>query len=164
MALKPPEFVFVHSYSSTADNWHDVMLGKNGVDGRIGKAQKLADEYSIPLIANDMADARNRKLYRDLGITNLATARNTRDEVVSALNASVDGAVLFVTSPDHLPRVVRDVMAENGVHCLFAASDISFSPSGAKGVNVIEPAHEKYPVHNIRDSQSPTEPDKIASR
>ncbi|AXX99205.1 YdcF family protein [Profundibacter amoris] len=164
MALKPPEFVFVHSYSSTADNWHDVMLGKNGVDGRIGKAQKLADEYSIPLIANDIADARNRKLYRDLGITNLATARNTRDEVVSALKASVDGAVLFVTSPDHLPRVVRDVMAENGVRCLFAASDISFSPSGAKGVNVIEPAHEKYPVHNIRDSQSPTEPDKIASR
>ena len=156
MGLKPPEFVFVHSYSSTADNWHDVMLGTNGMDGRIGKAQKLADEYSIHLIANDMADARNRKLYRDLGITNLATARNTRDEVVSALKASVDGAVLFVTSPDHLPRVVRDVMAENGVHCLFAASDISFSPSGAKGVNVIEPAHEKYPVQNANDS-----PDRI---
>lgn len=164
MALKPPEFVFVHSYSSTADNWHDVMLGKNSLDGRIGKAQKLAAEYAIPLVANDMADTQNRNLYRELGITNLATARNTHDEVVSALRASVDGAVLFVTSPDHLPRVVRDVMAENGVHCLFAASDISFSPSGAKGVNVIEPAHEKYPVQNAGERQSRTEPDKIASR
>jgi hypothetical protein len=157
MALKPPEFVFVHSYSSTAGNWQDVMLGANGLDGRIGKAQKLATEYSIPLVANDMVDIQNKNLYRKLGITNIETARNTRDEVISALRASVDRAILFVTSPDHLPRVVRDVMAENGVHCLFAASDISFSPSGAKGVNVIEPAHEKYPVQNIGDRQSRAE-------
>ena len=154
MAFKPPEFVFVHSYSSTADNWRDVMLGKSGMDGRVTKARILADQFSIPLVANDMVDGQNKTLHRELGITNLETARNTRDEVISALDASVDGAVLFVTSPDHLPRVVRDAMAENGVHCLFAASDISFSPFGAKGVKILEPAHEKHPVRNAGDSQS----------
>jgi hypothetical protein len=137
------DFVFVHSYSSCEENWEVVSIGYKAQLGRITKAVKLADELGVPVVANDKIDDRNHACYDAYGIENLYTARNTKEEVRSALKKSQSGKVLFVSSPDHLPRVVRDVLALGGTSALFAASDTAFSQIGVKGVVVTEPPHKK---------------------
>jgi len=137
------DFVFVHSYSSCEDNWDVVSIGNGTLLGRITKAVQLADELGVPVVANDKIDVRNHSCYDAYGIENLYTARNTKEEVRSALAKSNSGKVLFVSSPDHLPRVVRDVLALGGTSAFFAASDTAFSQVGVKGVVVEEPAHKK---------------------
>jgi hypothetical protein len=137
------EFVFVHSYSSNSPNWCDVMLGDGAASGRVGRALDLGRELGIPVVANDSRDRRNHALYNDKGIRNIGTALNTEDEVQSALSLSSHGRVLFVTSPDHLPRVVRDTLVAGGVNCLFCASGVPFSEEGVRGVRVLEPEHHK---------------------
>lgn len=141
--MRSLEFVFVHSFTSKAGNWAEVMLGDEGRSGRLMRAEALAADLGLPLIANDATDAQNSALYAERGIENLNTARNTRDEVRFALDRSARGGVLFVSSPDHLPRIVRDALSLGGTRCLFAASDIPFSEDGAGGVVVQEPAHLK---------------------
>ncbi|MDF0599279.1 hypothetical protein P1J78_00910 [Psychromarinibacter sp. C21-152] len=103
----------------------------------------LARDLDVAVIANDARDENNAALYEARGIRNLGTALRTRDEVVSALAHSRTGEVLFVSSPDHLPRVVRDAMAQGGTRALFAASDVPFSAYGPGQVDIREPAHRK---------------------
>ena len=136
-------FVFVHSYSSEAPNWSEVVLGIGEREGRLCTARRLAREFDLPIVANDGLDARNRACYEAHGIENIGTARNTYDEVVSALVRSGPGRVLFVSSPDHLPRVVRDALAAGGAGSLFTASEVAFSQAGAAGVSIGEPPHAK---------------------
>lgn len=145
MSECPVDFVFVHSYSSNMPNWQDVVIGDETRQGRLLRAQRLARDLQVPVIANDSFDARNDDLYRQHGVQNLRTALNTRDEVTSALAQSPRRAVLFVSSPDHLPRVVRDALRLGGSRCLFASSDVSFSEIGVNGVEVREPHHAKKP-------------------
>ena len=73
----------------------------------------------------------------------MVTAKNSADEVLVALQKAAGQPVMFVTSPDHLPRVVREVMISGGENRLFAASDVEFSESGAQGATVTEPPHAK---------------------
>jgi hypothetical protein len=137
------EFVFVHSYSSNAGNWRQVMLEDGTKQGRVPRAIAVARQLQVPGVANDSLDAVNAALYQNLGIENLMTARDTKAEVISALACRRAGEVLFVTSPDHLPRVVRDALAQGATRSLFMASDISFSDTGPQAVAVREPLHEK---------------------
>lgn len=137
------ELVFVHSYSSSSENWQEVMVGTEGRQGRITRASNLAMEFSVPLLADDLRDAGNHALFQRYGIENLGTAVCTRDEVRAALARSSTGAVLFVSSPDHLPRVTRDVLACGGAKSLFAASDVAFSSGGAAAVRIDEPPHRR---------------------
>lgn len=102
------------------------------------RAQSIAQAFDLPLIANDAEDEQNIALSRHEVIRNLGSARNTRDGARSALAASDAGGVLFVSSPDHLPRVVRDAVAEGGACAMFAASDIAFSAIGAAAVEIWE--------------------------
>lgn len=134
-------FVFVHSYSSAETNWRDVMVGSKTKPGRILTARAWAGRFDLPILANDSIDPDNAALLNEWGIENLATARNTRDEVESALELAQDKCVIFVSSPDHLPRVVRDAMAAGGFGSLFAASPVSFSASGPEAVIIKEPKH-----------------------
>ena len=136
----PVEFVFVHSYRSDAPNWSAVMLGDDDRKGRLRVAQDLAAALGVRVVADDKLDHGNHELYRAEGVANLCTALRTRDEVRSALEQSKTGRVLFVSSPDHLPRVVRDALSLGGVHALFASSEISHSQVGAAGVEIVEPA------------------------
>lgn len=142
--MKLVEFVFLHSYSSVAPNWHDVVMGHSGQAGRLTRAMQLAQDLACPVIANDARDGENAALYESKAILNLGTACNTQDEVVSALAHSQFGRVLFVSSPDHLPRIVRDTMTAGGCHALFAASDVPFSEPGPSQVEIVEPAHQKH--------------------
>ena len=135
--------VFVHSYTSEAPNWSEVVFGIGGREGRLCTARRLAREFGLPIVANDGMDAGNRACYAAHGIENIGTARNTYDEVVSALVRSGSGRVLFVSSPDHLPRVVRDALAAGGAGSLFAASEVAFSQTGPAGVTIGEPPHAK---------------------
>jgi hypothetical protein len=141
--VKLVEFVFLHSYSSVAPNWHDVVMGLNEQAGRLTRAMQLAHNIACPVIANDARDEENAALYESKAILNLGTACNTQDEVVSALAHSQFGRVLFVSSPDHLPRIVRDATAAGGTHAFFAASDVPFSDQGPSQVEIVEPAHRK---------------------
>jgi hypothetical protein len=109
-------------------------------EGRLLTALRYSKALAVPLIADDLVDKRNHELFRDYGIINLMTARRTADEVESALSYSKTGRILFVSSPDHLPRVVRDVLARGGSKAVFAASSIEFSVPGVAGVKVTEPA------------------------
>ncbi|KEO57105.1 hypothetical protein [Thioclava indica] len=137
------EFVFVHSYSSKAENWAQVMLGDDSNSGRLTRAIALAEELKLPLLANDALDDENARLFASHEIPNLGTARNTADEVRLALEYSDRRAILFVSSPDHLPRVVRDALVLRGNSCVFASSDVPFSETGVEAVEVREPAHLK---------------------
>lgn len=136
-------FVFVHSYSSEEANWHEVMVGTEARPGRLLTARNLALSWGVEIVANDSIDPTNHALLAEWGIRNLGTARNTRDEVESALELAGDEGVVFVSSPDHLPRVVRDAMAANGFRSIFAASSAPFSSVGAAGVVITEPAHRR---------------------
>lgn len=142
------EFVFVHSYTGRARNWHAVMVGDGEREGRIATAKRLASALSVPVIANDKHDLANHDLFAREGIENIGTAERTRDEVQTALDRSRSGAVLFVTSPDHLPRVVRDVLAAGGLRALFASSDIPFSEKGPAAVEIKEPPHGSEVQHH----------------
>ena len=145
------EFVFVHSYSSEALNWQAVMIGDREREGRIATAKRWADAFSVPVVANDKHDTGNHDLFVREGIENICTALRTRDEAQAALDRSRSGAVLFVTSPDHLPRVVRDVLAAGGLRALFASSDIPFSEKGAAAVEIKEPPHgSEVPHHDAQ--------------
>ena len=135
--------VFVHRYNSETSNWSKVVFGLGGREGRLCTARRLAREFNLPIVANDGLDARNRACYAPHGIENIGTARYTYDEVVSALVRSGPGRILFVSSPDHLPRVVRDAMAAGAAGSLFAASEVAFSQAGAAGVSIGEPPHAK---------------------
>ena len=137
------DFVFVHSYSSAAPNWEEVMIGNRDCLGRIARAIRIAEDFGLHIFANDAEDQMNAALYSRSGIANLCTAHDTCDEVASAIAHSRSGGVIFVSSPDHLPRVVRDVMARGATRALFAASDVPFSAPGPGGVEVIEPCHKK---------------------
>lgn len=141
--MKLVEFVFLHSYSSVAPNWHDVVMGQNEQAGRLTRAMQLARNLACPVIANDARDEENAGLYESKAILNLRTACNTQDEVVSAIAHSQFGRVLFVSSPDHLPRIVRDATAAGGTAAFFAASDVPFSDHGPSHVKIVEPAHRK---------------------
>lgn len=142
MAANPMqvEFVFVHSYRSDAPNWRAVMQGDAGRAGRLRTARAWADRLGVPVLANDRIDTGNHALYARDGVTNLATALRTEDEVRSALAHSRTGRVLFVSSPDHLPRVARDAMKLGGTGALFAASEVPHSTAGAAGVMISEPS------------------------
>ena len=61
-----------------------------------------------------------------MGIENINTALNTKDEVISALARSGRGRVLFVKSPDHLPRVACDALAAGGLGSVFVAWECLF--------------------------------------
>lgn len=141
-------FVFVHSYSSEAPNWSEVVFGIGEREGRLCTARRLSHEFGLSIVANDALDAGNRACYAAHGIENIGTARNTYDEVVSALVRSGAGRVLFVSSPDHLPRVVRDALAAGGVASLFAASEVAFSQAGPADVTIGEPPHAKEQREN----------------
>lgn len=137
-ALEPRiAFVFVHSYSSAAQNWADVMVGTDAAPGRLPAALSHAEALGVPVVADDREDAQNRALYERHGVQNLGTALRTQDEVRSALAHAGSARVLFVTSPDHLPRVVRDVMAAGGTLSLFAAAATAFSKAGADRKSVV---------------------------
>ncbi|WP_415893399.1 hypothetical protein ACMXYN_02785 [Neptuniibacter sp. PT8_73] len=137
------EFIFVHSYSSNSTNWHKVVWGFDDKSGRLSKALYLSDKLGVPVVADDKYDQKNHISYSEHGVKNLKTAENTLQEVKSALNYSEMGRVLFVTSPDHLPRVVRDVMLLGGESSFFSASDVPFSTFGVEGVLIQEPPHQK---------------------
>jgi len=137
------EFVFVHSYSSRMSNWRDVMLGDGTRCGRLARAQAIARELDLSIIADDASDQKNRVLYQEAGLTNIGRAYNTADEVRHALDHSRHQAILFVTSPDHLPRVVRDVLAHGATQSLFMASEVPFSGAGAGAILIEEPRHMK---------------------
>lgn len=141
------QFVFLHSYSSASENWKEVVFGSEGRSGRLTRAQSIVRDFDLPLLANGAEDEQNIALHRCEAIQNLGSARNTRDEVRSALAASDTGGALFVSSPDHLPRVVRDTMAEGGTHALFAASDIAFSATSAAAIEIREPPHRRLARH-----------------
>jgi hypothetical protein len=138
-----PKFVFVHSYSSRAENWESVMVGTDERTGRLRRALDLAEHFGVSTVANDRHDDENAARFAALGVHNLKTAERTLDEVRSALAFSGGEPVLFVTSPDHLPRVVRDVFRCGGHTSLFAASDVPFSTQGVEAVEVIEPGHTR---------------------
>lgn len=104
---------------------------------------QLAHGLACPVIANDAHDQENAVLYDRTAISNLGTAFNTQDEVVSAITHSQFGRVLFVSSPDHLPRIVRDATVAGGTQAFFAASDVPFSDRGPSEVKIVEPAHRK---------------------
>lgn len=55
---------------------------------------------------------------------------------------------LFVSSPDHLPRVVRDALAAGGAGSLFATSDAVFSQAGRASVSIGERPHAKERPQN----------------
>ena len=137
------EFVFVHSYSSRMANWRDVMLGEGIRSGRLARAQAIAKDLDLTIVADDASDRNNRALYQEAGITNIGRAYNTADEVRHALDHSRYRAVPFVTSPDHLPRAVRDVLARGATQSLFMASEAPFSGAGAGAVIIEEPRHIK---------------------
>ncbi len=138
------EFVFLHSYSSMAQNWQDVMIGDTEQAGRLTRAMMLARDLACPVVANDASDQKNAAIYGQNHILNLGTAYKTQDEVISALAHSQFGRVLFVSSPDHLPRIVRDAMTAGGSNAFFAASDVPFSEPGPSQVEIVEPAHQKH--------------------
>lgn len=119
------------------------MLGDDAALGRVDRALEIGKELGVPVVANDRLDRRNWTLYKKMGIENINTALNTKDEVISALARSVRGRVLFVTSPDHLPRVARDALAAGGSDSVFVASEVPLSEAGAEGVQILEPAHNK---------------------
>ncbi|MBY5269435.1 NAD-dependent epimerase/dehydratase family protein [Spiribacter salinus] len=150
----PPKFVFVHSYSSRADNWEPVMVGTDERTGRLRRALDLADQLGVSTVANDRHDDRNAALFAAFGVHNLKTAERTLDEVRSALALSGGEPVLFVTSPDHLPRVVRDVFRCGGYTSLFAASDVPFSMQGVEAVEVTEPGHTRLSSFDSKPSHS----------
>ncbi len=141
--IRKLEFVFVHSYSSRMANWRDVMLGDGTRSGRLARAQAIAKELDLTIIADDASDPKNRALYEEAGVTNIGRAYKTADEVRHALDHSRNRAVLFVTSPDHLPRVVCDVLAHGATQSLFMASEVPFSGAGAGAVIIEEPRHIK---------------------
>lgn len=138
------EFVFVHSYSSRSHNWMDVMVGTGDKPGRLLRALALASASGVKVLADDKYDKENMRLLDEFRIENLKTARRTRDEAQSALNHSATGSVLFVTSPDHLPRVVRDVLALGGTKALFTSSEVPFSRTGPASVIVREPPSKNH--------------------
>ena len=135
------EFVFVHSYTGRARNWRAVMIGDGQREGCIATAKRLAGAFSVPVMADDKHDPANHALFAREGIENIGGAERTRDEVFAALNCSRSGAILFVTSPDHLPRVVRDVLAAGNTRAMFASSEIPFSEGGPAAVEIDEPPH-----------------------
>lgn len=115
------------------------MVGTEGQPGRVLKALALASEWDVRVVADDAYDGKNGQLLERFGIENFRTAKRTQDEARSALDHSVHGRLLFVTSPDHLPRVVRDVLALGGTNALFCSSDVPFSEAGVGAVIVDEP-------------------------
>ena len=120
------------------------MIGSDGRSGRLNRATTLARELDLPVIADDTADNKKAAFYDRHEILNLNDAYNTWDEVISALAHSRTGGVLFVTSLDHLPRVVRDAMAQGATNALFASSDVPFFEVSPSDVQVLEPKHQKH--------------------
>ena len=118
------------------------MEGTDTKKGRLPTAFDLAEAFSLNVVADDAIDPDNQNLLRNWGVENIGRARNTRDEVVSALTEAGSDGVIFVTSPDHLPRVVRDALAAKGQGCLFAASEVPFSDDGPTAVKIEEPPHQ----------------------
>ena len=150
MSVTDYDFIFVHSYSSNAPNWQQVQIGCAARKGRILAALDIAASFGLPVIANDGIDTTNQRCFELYGIENLRTARNTAEEVESALRKSALGRVIFLTSPDHLSRVVREALARGAYDALFASSEVSFSREGAGGVRIVEPPHAKH----MRDSEA----------
>jgi hypothetical protein len=119
------------------------MVGTDEHAGRLKRALDLAEGFGVSTVANDRHDGENDALFAAFGVRNLKTAERTIDEVRSALAFSGGEPVVFVTSPDHLPRVVRDVLRYGGHTSLFAASDVPFSMQGIEAVQVTEPGHTR---------------------
>lgn len=120
------------------------MMGYKSQPGRLRKAKQMSRILNLPIVANDGFDPLNNRLFKKTNVENIGTALNTRDEVYSAL---VRGSwVLFITSPDHLPRVVKEVMILGGYSSVFMASETQFSTPGVLGVEVLEPSHLKPTV------------------
>lgn len=144
ITLELPAFVFVHSYSSCNPNWHEVMVGDGKKVGRLSKAKAVAAELGLVVRANDKLDHKNKDLLKSEGVLVSETAVCTGDEIKYALDVAQNKSVVFVTSPDHLPRVVRDALLLGGSMSWFLASDIPFSAEGVGGVSVVEPDHKAY--------------------
>mgnify|MGYP007057112971 CR=1 FL=1 len=119
------------------------MIGTRTCTGRLLRGQNLADELRVPLVASDRWDRVNRELFERFKVLNLKTAERTIEEVQSALEFSGGKPVFFVTSPDHLPRVVRDVLSCGGLNSIFGSSDSAFSTQGVADVKGREPGHSK---------------------
>ena len=119
------------------------MVGTGERTGRLKRALDFAEYFGVSTVANDYHDEKNAALFAEFGVYNLKTAERTIDEVRSALTFSGGEPVIFVTSPDHLPRVVRDVLRCGGYTSLFAASDVPFSMQGIEAVQVTEPGHTR---------------------
>lgn len=142
-----PEFVFVHSYTSLAANWRLVMLGDDLRKGRLTRALDLAEAWQVPIFASDVSDQENGALYARHHVQNLANARRTLEEIRAARAKSQSGVIMFVSSPDHLPRVVRDCMAVGLTRSVFMASDVAFSDDGPAAVQIGEPRHRADSVN-----------------
>jgi hypothetical protein len=147
-------FVFVHSYFSRADNWLSVTVGTDESTGRLRRALDVSEQLGVSTVANDRHDDKNAALFAAFGVHNLKTAERTLDEVRSALVFSGGEPVVFVTSPDHLPRVVRDVFRCGGYRSLFAASGVPFSMQRVEAVEVIEPGHTRLSSLDPKPSHS----------
>lgn len=104
-------FFFLHASSSQPANWADVMIGISGRNCSLLNMQELATMLCLRVVGNDKLDEKNRALSIEHGIENLATALKIETKVRTALNSNPCRSVLFVSSPDHLPRIVRDVRA-----------------------------------------------------
>jgi len=130
------------------------MVGTDEHAGRLRRALDLAEHFGVSTVANDRHDQQNAALFAAFGVRNLKTAERTIDEVRSALAFSGGEPVVFVTSPDHLPRVVRDVLRCGGYTSLFAASDIPFSRQGVQAVEVTEPGHTRLSGIDSKPSYS----------
>lgn len=139
------DLVFLHSYSSSNQNWESVVLGQDGKEGRLTTAKRLAAHFQVRVIASDRSDDKNISLYKTENIANLKAADSTQEEIRSALSFDRSARWLFVSSPDHLPRVVRDVLAQGAAGSLFCASQIQFSCAGPQAVEISEPSHRKHP-------------------
>jgi hypothetical protein len=130
------------------------MVGTDERTGRLRRAVDLAEHFDVSTVANDRHDDKNAALFAAFGVHNLKTAERTLDEVRSALAFSGCEPVLFVTSPDHLPRVVRDVFRCGGYTSLFAASDVPFSTQGVEAVEVTEPGHTRLSSLDSKPSRA----------
>lgn len=135
----PQAMVFLHSYDSIEPNWHAVVFGSRTRPGRLRTALAVARELNAPVIADDGFDHPNQRLYRRVGIENIGKAKTTHDEVTNFLAQAPRAArKVFVTSPDHLPRVARDALAMQAENAVFTASATPYTRGGVTAVQVRE--------------------------
>jgi hypothetical protein len=122
------------------------MLGCGQNSGRLTRAIDIARKIGVDVEADDKVDIQSKSLMESMGINVFQDSTSTEEEVVGALKRAQGMPVLFVSSPDHLPRVVRDALKHGAVNCFFAASEVPFSANGVASVEIIEPKHKVFEV------------------